>query len=110
VRVTKQVPTSRLTASISAANVDSPKKPNAKPGREGDTDVQGARKRTREVDELDALFEGVRVNRFGKAGLLSETIRKYDADRIGAPVSRDILDAIKAAPKGEVQVKRKRKA
>ena len=96
----------------STTNVDISRSHNTKHGRENDTkEGRGARKRKREVDELDAIFEGVKENRFGKVGLLSKATGKVGADKIGVPVpvSDDILDAIKAAPKGEMKVRRKRK-
>jgi len=94
-----------------AADVDISKQQSAKRGREDNTDeVWGARKRKREADELGAIFEGVNENRFGKVGLPLKATGMSGADKIGAPVPDDILNAIKAAPKGEVKVRRKRKA
>jgi hypothetical protein len=93
--------------------VDISKALNAKRGREDNTDeVQGAqtRKRKREADELDVIFEGVRENRFGRVGLPPKTTGTGGAEKVGAPVSGDILDAIKAAPKSESKARRKRKA
>lgn len=98
-------------ATTSAADVDISKQQSAKRGREDNADeVRRARKRKREVDELGAIFEGVKEKRFGKVGLPSKATGKAGAEKIGAPVPDDILDAIKAAPKGEAKVRRKRKA
>jgi len=107
----QQGATPKPIATTSAADVDIPKQQTTKRGREGDTnEVEGTRKRKRKVNELDAIFEGVKENRFGKVGLPSKTTGKAGADNIGAPVPDDILHAIKAAPKGEMKVRRKRKA
>lgn len=101
----------QLVATTSAADVDISKQQSAKRGREDNADeVWGARKRKREVDELSAIFEGVKETRFGKVGLPSKVTGKGGADKIRATMPGDILDAIKAAPKGDVKVRRKRKA
>lgn len=111
-RARHQDPASKpIATTTSAADIDISKPQNTRRGPEDDTaGVRGSRKRKREADELDAIFEGVKENRFGKIGLPLETIGKGGADKIGAPVPDDILDAIKAAPKGETRVRRKRKA
>jgi nucleolar protein 9 len=95
----------QLVATTSAADVDISKQQSTKRGREENTDeVWGSRKRKREVDEIGALFEGVKENRFGKVGL---PLKAGGVDRIGAPLPDNILEAIKAAPKGEAKVRRK---
>ena len=95
----------------SAADVDTSKQQSTKRGREDDTNkVEGARKRKREVDEVDAIFGQVKENRFGKVSLPSQATGKVGGDKIGASVPDDILDAIKGAPKGDTKVRRKRKA
>jgi len=99
---------SKPVVTTPAADVDVSKEHNTKRGREGGTG--GARKRKREVDELDAIFEGVKENRFGKVSLPPKATGKDGVDKTGAPVPDDIMAIIKAAPKGEMKVRRKRKA
>ena len=107
----QQGATAKPTATTSTAGVDVSKQQSTKRGRDGDTnEVEGARKRKREVDEVDAIFGQVKENRFGKVGLPSKPTGKVGADKIGASVPDDILDAIKGAPKGDTKVRRKRKA
>ncbi len=102
---------SKPAATTCAAEVDISKQRSTKRGREDDTnEVKGTRKRKREIDELDAIFGQVKENRFGKVGLPPKATREVGVDKIGASVPDDILGAIKAAPKGEMKVRRKRKA
>ena len=102
---------SKPAATTCAADVDISRQQSTKRGRENDTNkVEGTRKRKREVDEVDAIFGQVKENRFGKVGLPSKATREVGADKFGALVPDDILGAIKAAPKGEMKVRRKQKA
>jgi len=104
----QQDSTSKPVATIPAADADISKQQSTKHGRGDGPDE--ARKRKREADEMDAIFEGVKESRFGKVDLPPKTIGKASVDNVGAPVPDDILDAIRGAPKGEKKVKRKRKA
>lgn len=84
-------------------------------GDEGGKEKKRQRKRKREEegDEIDALFAGVKENRFGKVSAQSS------ATPIGAskttvaeekPKPKDlesVLNAIKAAPKNETTKRRK---